>query len=89
MALNIKSEEVERLAAEVAELTGETKTEAIRRALEERRRRLGFRVMPKSREDIFEILEATVWSRIPASLQGKRMSRREEERLLGYGKDGV
>ena len=35
MALNIKNAEVERLAAEVARLTGESKTEAIRRALDE------------------------------------------------------
>src|SRR6266446_5355278 len=40
MALNLKNAEVERLAAEVARLTGESKTEAIRRALDERRRRL-------------------------------------------------
>lgn len=40
MALNIKNQEVERLAAEVAKMTGETKTEAIRRALGERRQRL-------------------------------------------------
>ena len=40
MPLNIKNSEVERLAAEVARLTGESKTEAIRRALDERRRRL-------------------------------------------------
>ncbi|HYD05907.1 MAG TPA: type II toxin-antitoxin system VapB family antitoxin, partial [Reyranella sp.] len=40
MALNIKNLAVERLAADVARLTGESKTEAIRRALEERKRRL-------------------------------------------------
>jgi antitoxin VapB len=40
VALNIKNQEVERLAAEVAKMTGETKTEAIRRALGERRQRL-------------------------------------------------
>ena len=40
MALNLKNAEVERLAAEVARLTGESKTEAIRRALDERRQRL-------------------------------------------------
>ena len=40
MALNLKNDEVERLAAEVAGMTGESKTEAIRRALDERKRRL-------------------------------------------------
>ena len=39
MALNIKNPEVERLATEVAQLARETKTEAIRRALEERKAR--------------------------------------------------
>ncbi|MFC7399503.1 type II toxin-antitoxin system VapB family antitoxin [Chelatococcus sp. GCM10030263] len=34
MALNIKSAETERLAREVATLTGETITEAVRKALE-------------------------------------------------------
>jgi len=34
MALNIKSAETERLAREVAALTGETITEAVRKALE-------------------------------------------------------
>jgi antitoxin VapB len=40
MALNIKNVDVERLAGEVADLARETKTEAIRRALVERRARL-------------------------------------------------
>src|SRR5260370_6323470 len=40
MALNIKNRNVEELAAEVAKMTGETKTEAIRRALAERHQRL-------------------------------------------------
>ena len=40
MALNIKNPRVERLAAEVAKLARESKTEAIGRALEERKARL-------------------------------------------------
>ena len=39
MALNLKNAEVERLAAEAVRLVGESKTKAIRRALEERRQR--------------------------------------------------
>jgi antitoxin VapB len=38
--LNIKNPEVERLAAELSDMTGESKTQAIRTALLERRRRL-------------------------------------------------
>ena len=36
MALNIRNVEAERLAAELARLTGETKTEAVIRALKDR-----------------------------------------------------
>jgi antitoxin VapB len=36
MALNIRNEEAERLAARLARLTGETKTEAVTRALRDR-----------------------------------------------------
>ena len=44
MALNIKNAAVERLVEEVARLSGESKTEAVRRALEERKARLAYRV---------------------------------------------
>ena len=44
VGLNIKNREVERLADEVARIAGETKTESIRRALEERRARLRLRL---------------------------------------------
>ena len=40
MALNIKSAEVEEQVAAVSAMTGESKTEAVRRALVERRDRL-------------------------------------------------
>jgi hypothetical protein len=40
MALNIKDTETEKLAAEVAEMTGDTKTGAVREALREKKRRL-------------------------------------------------
>ena len=40
MALNIRNAETERLAAELAAMTGETKSEAVRRAVDDRLRRL-------------------------------------------------
>lgn len=90
MALNIKNAEVERLAAEVAAMMGETKTEAIRRALEERKHRLSFQVALKNRKGKLQsFLEREVWPVVPKRLLGKRMSRKEEDRLLGYGEDGV
>ena len=42
MSLNIKNKDVERLIKEVSLLTGESKTEAVRRSLEERRARLAY-----------------------------------------------
>ena len=90
MALNIKNSEVERLAAEIAKMTGESKTEAIRRALEERREKLAYLTPAKDRrQDLIEFLEQEVWPRIPRDQIGKVLSKEEEEALLGYGPDGV
>ena len=77
MALNIKNAQVEDLATEIAELTGETKTEAIRRALEERRQRLSFQVVRESRADeLRSFLEREVWSVIRARSASRRLSTR-------------
>ena len=90
MALNIKNREVERLAADVARLAGESKTQAIRRALEERRGRLALRVVRKDRRaDLLRFLEREVWPVVPRRLRGRRLSRREEDAILGYGSRGV
>src|ERR1022692_3755789 len=90
MALNIKNEEVEQLAAEVARITGESKTEAIRRALAERRQRLSYRVHPSDRQArALRFLEREVWPRIPADQIGRRLSRNEEDEILGYGPQGI
>jgi len=90
MALNIKNSEVERLASEAARLAGESKTESIRRALEERVARLRLRVVSRNREaDILRHLEREVWPLVPKRILGRRLTRREEDRILGYGREGV
>jgi antitoxin VapB len=90
VALNIKNDEVERLAAEVARITGESKTEAIRRALAERRQRLAYRVNPADRQTrALRFLEQEVWPRIPEDQLGRRLSRDEEDEILGYGPEGA
>ena len=89
MALNIKNSEVERLAAEVARLTGESKTEAIRRALEERRRRLKHASTQDRRARMLRFLEKKVWPTLPKNQVGRRLSRAEEDDILGYGPGGV
>lgn len=90
MALNIKNEEVERLAKEVAELAHENKTEAIRKALEERKLRLRLHNSEGNAGDrAFAFLRREVWPYLPADVRGKSLTKEEEEEILGYGPDGV
>lgn len=90
MALNIKNAAVEELAAEIARMTGESKTEAIRQALLERRDRLKYRFVSVDRsERIQNFLEREVWPRVPKRLLGTKITKQEREEILGYGPDGV
>ena len=89
MALNIKNAAVERLAGDVARLTGESKTEAIRRALEERKRRLTGPSVAERRERVLNLLQGRIWPKVPASERGRRLSAAEEDAILGYGREGV
>lgn len=89
MGLNIKNLDVERLAAEVALLAHETKTEAIRRALLERRTRLKARAgRPAARVNLRTYLEKNVWPMIPKTKMGRVLSREQEDQILGYGPAG-
>jgi antitoxin VapB len=89
MALNLKNEEVERLAADVAAMANESKTEAIRRALMERKASLNSRPGSQTRSQraasIVEMFRASA----PAEILGKRLSREEEAEILGFGPGGV
>ena len=91
MPLNIKNPEVERLVEEVAKVTGESKTEAVRKALEERRERLAFQLPPTRdrRAEVLRFLEREVWPRVPPELLGRGLSKEEQEEILGYGPEGV
>lgn len=90
MALNLKDEEAVRLAGEVAARTGESKTRAIRVALQERLERLETE-RPETPEErvarMTEWLEREVWSKIPTEERGRPpMTKEEREELLGYDK---
>jgi len=64
----------------------ETKTEAIRRALIERRARLRARSgKPAGRKSLRGYMERNVWPLVPAGQLGRVMRRDEEDRILGYG----
>ncbi len=78
MPLNVKNPEVERLIGEVADLAGETKTEAVRRALEERRSRLAYRNSGYNRgARLRRFLELEVWPTVPKNELGRRLTRRQ------------
>jgi antitoxin VapB len=82
MALNIRNPETERLAEALAKLTGETKTEAVTRALRDRLARLRReRAGRRLADELDEI--ARHCARLPV-----RDSRTPDE-ILGYGEHGL
>ncbi len=90
MALNIKDQATERLAEEVATLADETKTRAVKVALQERRQRLALRAV--HRQDVVELerfLREEAWPQVPAEALGRPVTRAEREEILGYGPQGV
>lgn len=91
MALNIKDKETEQLAAEVAEMTGDTKTGAVRQALREQRDRLRLEsgVREKPYRGMRQWLETEIWPQIPDELLDRApMTKDEIEEILGIGPEG-
>lgn len=90
MALNIKDPEAQRLAAEVAVLTGTTKTAAVRDSLHERLRALHASAAARPRADRLErFLRDEAWPQIPVEVLGHVPTKQEREEILGYGPAGV
>ncbi len=90
MALNIKDPETERLAREIAALTGESKTGAVRQALNERRQRLLLARSGLGAGDrMVGVLERRLWPRLPKDVRGSELSKADEEAILGFGREGA
>ena len=90
MSLNIKNSEVERLIDDIVGMTGESNTEAIRKALDERRQRLVLHtVAPRSEARLLAFLENEIWPQVPPEVLGKAITKEEEEAILGYGDLGI
>jgi antitoxin VapB len=92
MALNFKDKETEKLAAEIATLTGESEEEVMRQSLRERRDRIEPRAdvkrKPKSKEEMLHFMETEIWPLIPEDQLGRPpMTKTERAKLLGYGPD--
>jgi antitoxin VapB len=88
MALNIKNAEVERLAAEAATLASTSKTEAIRLALEDHVRRLKLQGVGHTGSERVDAVLASIRQQFPNADFGRRLTKEEEEDILGYGPDG-
>ena len=58
MGLDIKNSDVEKLAGEVAALMGVTKTEAVRQALEEKKRQV---IKTDRWENLTNLLDQKIW----------------------------
>ena len=82
MALNIRNKETERLAAELARLTGETKTDAVKNALRDRLARLR---RERTRRPLADELDeiALHCARLPV------LDSRPPDEILGYDDDGL
>jgi antitoxin VapB len=90
MAITIRNGKVERLVQELAQMTGESKTTVIQRALEERKETLGAQREGKPQlAQALDFLEKEVWAHIPENLLGRGIAKREREQILGYGRGGV
>ncbi|HKO38448.1 MAG TPA: type II toxin-antitoxin system VapB family antitoxin [Solirubrobacterales bacterium] len=88
MTWNIENRETKKLAAEVAELTGETKEGAVHEALREKKERLEMRAGGKPKRDLHEFFEKEIWPLFPSeALDQPPMTKEEEEKLLGYDED--
>ena len=89
MALNIKDPETERLAAEVAALTGMTKTGAVRYALRQFLQEHSRPSVTQREGRLIRFLEEEIWPLIPPDQLGKPVSKAEREEILGFGQDGA
>jgi antitoxin VapB len=82
MALNIRNAEAERLAATLARLTGETKTEAVTQALRDRMARIRRERARRSLADELDEI-ALHCARLPL------LDRRSPDEILGYDELGL
>ena len=79
MEPNTKNAQVESLVAEVAQIAGESKTEAV----QERRDRLFLTRMGVGNERRLQmLLQNEIWPQIPTAQMGVHLTKEEEEALL-------
>lgn len=82
MALNIRSHETDALASELARLTGETKTEAVTRAIRDRLERVRRSQVGRPLADELDAIGLEC-AALPI------LDRRTPDEILGYDRDGL
>lgn len=88
--MSIQNDKVERLAEELAKMTGESRTTVILRALEEHRDRIAQHPAGKPRlAQALDFLEKEIWPNIPRKDLGRGITKKERERILRYGREGL
>ena len=80
MALHIDDPEIERRIRERSAKSGLSPEEVVRLALDAEDERVKARY-----EEILSFLDSKVWPNVPPDQLGKRLTKEEEEALLGYG----
>jgi antitoxin VapB len=84
LALNIKADETDRLAREVAELAGQSLTEAVHQALLERRERL-LRLANRARDQEID----AIFDRAAAAARSCKADHRSDDEVVGYNDIGA
>jgi antitoxin VapB len=86
MSSIINNQDVEKLLNDIVKLTGESRTEAVRKALKERRLRITKHLdVSPDEERLLNFLEDEIWCQIPAEVLGTSLTKAEEKSNLGYG----
>ncbi|GAA4552584.1 type II toxin-antitoxin system VapB family antitoxin [Amycolatopsis samaneae] len=90
MPMNIKDPDAERLAEEVAAMTGGSKTAAVRDGLRLLRDRLvAERDGQRNGEEFVRFLREEIWPQVSPENRGVPVTKAEREEILGYGPGGV
>ena len=79
--INLKSDRVATLLEQITQRTGETKVDAVARALEERLQNL--EATDRAARTL-TWLQTTVWPNLPETQRGRTPSKEEQEDLLGF-----
>jgi len=90
MGIDFEDAEMQRLATEVAKLTGVTETAAAREALREKRERLESKPRRQTKYPTMrEWMEKEIWPHVPPEELGKPpLTKAEVEEILGIGPEG-